>query len=147
MGIVLKENRQRTSTTLLVSGLAPRGPADVCGLIEIGDVLLKVDGKDVDSTEKASKLILGERGSKIAMVFKRFNADKIEKFTVHMERGDNDAHVHAKRIGAAHRGRGGGQGRCAQALCFIDDGSEPRFPLIISVSYSYITSTVALELP
>ena len=87
VGIVLKENRQRTSTTLLVSGLAPRGPADVCGLIQIGDVLLKVDGKDVDSTEKASKLILGERGSKIAMVFKRFNADKIEKFTVHMERG------------------------------------------------------------
>ena len=59
---------------------------------QVGDILLKVDGSEVHSTEDASKLILGERGTKIAMLFKRFEENekgegKIRKFTVHLVRG------------------------------------------------------------
>jgi hypothetical protein len=87
VGIVFKESRRNSTTALLVKSLAPGGPAEACGQIQVGDILLKVDGKDVDSTEKASKLILGERGSKITMQFKRFAQDKVNKFSVTMHRG------------------------------------------------------------
>ena len=87
VGIVFKESRRNSTTALLVKSLAPGGPAEACGQIQVGDILLKVDGKDVDSTEKASKLILGEKGSKITMQFKRFAQDKVNKFSVTMFRG------------------------------------------------------------
>lgn len=53
----------------------------------MGDVLLKVDGKEVPSTEKASEYILGPRGSKVSMQFKRFGGEKVEKYSVTMVRG------------------------------------------------------------
>ena len=87
VGIVFKESRRNSTTALVVKSLAPGGPAATSALIQVGDILLKVDGKEVATTEMASKLILGERGTKISMVFKRFAQDKVDKFTVHLIRG------------------------------------------------------------
>jgi len=87
VGIVFKESRRNSTTALVVKSLAPGGPAATSALIQVGDILLKVDGKEVATTEMASKLILGERGTKISMIFKRFAQDKVDKFTVHLIRG------------------------------------------------------------
>ena len=57
VGIAFTENKR--NNTLIVKSLAPGGPAEASGLVSIGDILLKVDGKDVDSTDAASRLILG----------------------------------------------------------------------------------------
>ncbi len=84
---MFKESRRNSTTALVVKSLAPGGPAATSALIQVGDILLKVDGKEVATTEMASKLILGERGTKISMVFKRFAQDKVDKFTVHLIRG------------------------------------------------------------
>lgn len=58
-------------------------------LVQVGDILLKVDGKDVGSTEKASEYILGTRGSTITMQFKRFGGEKVEKYNVTVVRGSS----------------------------------------------------------
>ena len=57
VGIAFTENKR--NNTLIVKSLAPGGPAEASGLVSIGDILLKVDGKDVNSTDAASRLILG----------------------------------------------------------------------------------------
>ena len=44
---------------LLLLSLTSVCCCSLSGMIQIGDILLKVDGKDVPSTEKASELILG----------------------------------------------------------------------------------------
>mmetsp|Transcript_24293 Transcript_24293/g.79268 ORF Transcript_24293/g.79268 Transcript_24293/m.79268 type:complete len:94 (+) Transcript_24293:1911-2192(+) len=44
---------------LMVKSLSPDGPAKVTGKIEVGDVLLEVDGKKVRTTDEASHYILG----------------------------------------------------------------------------------------
>jgi len=56
-------------------------------MIQVGDILLKVDGQDVNSTEIASQLILGQKGTQISMTFKRFAQDKVHKFTITLTRG------------------------------------------------------------
>ena len=57
-----------TTAALLVKSLAPGGPAEASGRIQVGDILLKVDGKEVDSTETASKLILGKFDKQIKLI-------------------------------------------------------------------------------
>jgi len=87
VGLVFKESRRNSTTALVVKSLAPGGPAEASGKIQVGDILLKVDGKEVNSIEKAGQLLLGEKGSTITMQFKRFTQDKVEKITVSMKRG------------------------------------------------------------
>jgi len=60
VGIIFKESRRNSATALVVKGLAAGGPAERSGMIQVGDILLKVDGQDVNSTEIASQLILGQ---------------------------------------------------------------------------------------
>jgi hypothetical protein len=51
VGIVFKESRRNSTTALVVKSLAPGGPAEACGQIAVGDILLRVDGQDVTTTE------------------------------------------------------------------------------------------------
>lgn len=68
---VLTVLRACTTAALLVKSLAPGGPAEASGRIQVGDILLKVDGKEVDSTETASKLILGKFNKQIKSTCER----------------------------------------------------------------------------
>jgi len=67
--------RACTTAALLVKSLAPGGPAEASGQIQVGDILLKVDGKEVNSTETASKLILGSFISRARRIRPRDIAD------------------------------------------------------------------------
>uniref|UniRef100_A0A7S4PJR5 PDZ domain-containing protein n=1 Tax=Guillardia theta TaxID=55529 RepID=A0A7S4PJR5_GUITH len=84
VGIVFKEiRRQGRGSHLLVKSLAPGGAAISSGMIEEGDVLHTVNGARVTTTEEATRLILGPKGSPIEMVFERNG----ERYQVDMRRG------------------------------------------------------------
>ncbi len=59
VGIVFKEVQQGGKQCLVVKALAPGAPAISSGLIDVGDTLVSVDGKKINTTETATKAILG----------------------------------------------------------------------------------------
>jgi hypothetical protein len=89
VGIVFKEGTSSDGPCLMVKSLAPGGAAESSMMIEVGDVLLKVDKERVTTTAKAAQLILGPRGSPITLTLKRFDEDAgmYRPFTVAMMRG------------------------------------------------------------
>mmetsp|Transcript_20903 Transcript_20903/g.40636 ORF Transcript_20903/g.40636 Transcript_20903/m.40636 type:complete len:85 (+) Transcript_20903:3-257(+) len=56
---------------LVVKKLVDGAPAAESGEIEMGDRLLKVNGKGAKTADEAAKLILGDVGSQINFVFER----------------------------------------------------------------------------
>lgn len=88
VGIVFKEVKRGGKQSLVVKALAPGAPAISSGMIDVGDSLVSVDGKKINSTDTATKAILGEKGSTITMTFERENEEgEYDKYTVAMKRG------------------------------------------------------------
>jgi len=56
---------------LMVKNLSADGPAKLSGKIEVGDILLEVDGKKVRNTDEASQFILGPKGSPVQLKLER----------------------------------------------------------------------------
>jgi carboxyl-terminal processing protease len=54
----------------VVSRVLSNSPAEEAGM-SVGDIILKIDGKDVDADDNISKLVSGETGSKIEITVKR----------------------------------------------------------------------------
>jgi len=72
---------------LCVNGLSPDGPADQCKSIHIGDVLVEIDGVDVQgkTAGEISSLILGRPGSSVHLKF--FSRGRFDRpYHVTMER-------------------------------------------------------------
>ncbi|KAJ1472942.1 hypothetical protein T484DRAFT_1838274 [Baffinella frigidus] len=67
VGMVLKQ----TQGTLVVKKMTDGAPAAASEQIEVGDVLLKVDGKKVSTAEQAAQLILGDVGSSVSLLVER----------------------------------------------------------------------------
>jgi len=65
---------------LKVTGCHPEGPAAKCKLIVPGDVLVQVDGVDVQSMDlrQVGALILGNEGTMVSLGFLRWNSRKWE---------------------------------------------------------------------
>eukprot|EP00961_Rhodomonas_salina_P160297 2158112-Rhodomonas_salina.2 len=69
VGMVL---RAKHDGQLEVTEIVPQGPVHNSAAVRLGDVLRKVDGKEVGRTvESARKLLLGQRGSKVALTLVR----------------------------------------------------------------------------
>lgn len=65
VGIVLREGINGVMITSLVKG----GPAERCGKLSVGDVLVEIDGKSIDSSSYDDVLgrLKGERGTKVVL--------------------------------------------------------------------------------
>jgi hypothetical protein len=75
----------------------PRGPAGMCGLIEVGDMLTKIDGHNVTSTNMALvRSITGPEGSTVSFDFVRKVENGSKKsFTVNLTRAVLDFSIEA----------------------------------------------------
>jgi len=81
---------QRAATDsegLSVKSLLPGSPAQKCGKIKVGDIVLKVDGDNVYGKKLAelAEVLLGPTGSKVTLEFRDGNNQK--NYTVILERG------------------------------------------------------------
>eukprot|EP00277_Geminigera_cryophila_P017955 CAMPEP_0179447362 /NCGR_PEP_ID=MMETSP0799-20121207/31224_1 /TAXON_ID=46947 /ORGANISM="Geminigera cryophila, Strain CCMP2564" /LENGTH=144 /DNA_ID=CAMNT_0021238161 /DNA_START=66 /DNA_END=500 /DNA_ORIENTATION=+ len=72
---------------LSVKSLLPGSPAQKCGKIKVGDIVLKVDGDNVFGKKLAelAEVLLGPTGSKVTLEFRDGNTQK--DYSVVLERG------------------------------------------------------------
>mmetsp|Transcript_56216 Transcript_56216/g.114963 ORF Transcript_56216/g.114963 Transcript_56216/m.114963 type:complete len:149 (-) Transcript_56216:326-772(-) len=72
---------------LAVKSLLANSPAQQCGKITVGDIILSVNGENVYGKKLAelAEVLLGPPGSEVTLVFKREASD--EKYDVKMTRG------------------------------------------------------------
>jgi len=83
VGMTLKQQEG----TLVVKKLVDGAPAAMSGQIDLGDWVLKVNGKGVKTADEAAKLILGPEGTDIAFTVLREVGGKQKTFVVNLVRG------------------------------------------------------------
>lgn len=84
IGLILQDTNQGVVVTHLLSG----GPAERTKLIEVGDILVKIDGKSVGdiSFEKIMEMLHGEQESEIVLEFIRDRKDGKKTYTVALKK-------------------------------------------------------------
>ena len=92
-GVGITFHAGSTKDGLVVASVDADGPAHKCGLVQAGDVLIKIDDVDVRgiTTEDLALYILGPPGSKVMMGFARHQEGD---FTVELFRGEA---IHRRR--------------------------------------------------
>uniref|UniRef100_A0A7S0EII9 PDZ domain-containing protein n=1 Tax=Hanusia phi TaxID=3032 RepID=A0A7S0EII9_9CRYP len=80
--------RKDSRGNLRVRGFAPGGPADRCGRIQVGHILVQVDGKGVRGLHynQLSELFLGSPGSTVELVFQEGHGADSNIFRVQLQR-------------------------------------------------------------
>ena len=89
--------RLTESYPLRVIEIWPRGPAGICGLIEVGDMLTKIDGHNVTNTNMALvRSITGPEGSTVSFDFvRKFQNGSKKSFSVNLIRAVLDVSIEA----------------------------------------------------
>lgn len=86
IGLVLKDAQEGVIVTHLLDG----GPAAQSGKIKVGDLLLKINGKEISSLpfDKTMEMLHGEKNAKVDLTFerKREKGEASEVFTVQLNR-------------------------------------------------------------
>jgi carboxyl-terminal processing protease len=84
VGIVFNQNAQG----IVVSNLIENGPAAKQGEIKPGDLLISINGTDIQGSpfEKVMELLKGSKGEKVELGWKRKVKDKESTFTVTLQR-------------------------------------------------------------
>jgi carboxyl-terminal processing protease len=84
IGVVLREGIHG----IAIKNLIKNGPAEKSGKIEIGDVLVAINGQSVlgVSYDEVLQKLKGERGEKVSLVFSRLKAEKDQEFDVELIR-------------------------------------------------------------
>jgi C-terminal processing protease CtpA/Prc len=78
-------------TDIVINELLPGGPAANCGQIQIGDILIAVDGKKVQgvTVEEVKKLVLGPEGTTASLTLIRPSLTGGARYTLNLVRGDS----------------------------------------------------------